>query len=195
MEQNLTLLGKLTIPHHAREAYRQLLLLGFAGVPIARAGLRHESAAVRHYCCAFLDHFLVPEALPDLIGMLHDPDPAVRLTTLHTLACDRCKEGACRPEEAAVLSAAVRLLQEDTDAHVRAMAVEAVGQYVHTNPLAEQALVAAHTDDISPAVRKKAGWYAPGGPIFQRTAPRAPRKQGPRSHGKAQMGQPVSRVA
>jgi len=171
------LLHQLSIPHHAPVAYRALFALGFDAVPIAQAGLQHENAAVRQYCCAFLDHFLVPAALPDLIAMLADPAPGVRQMTLHTLACERCKEGACRPEEAAVLPAALRMLGEDADPHVRAMAIEVIGQYVHTNPQAVQALIAASASDASPAVRKKARWYAPGGPIFKRTTPRPPRKQ------------------
>ncbi|HEU5089200.1 MAG TPA: HEAT repeat domain-containing protein [Roseiflexaceae bacterium] len=176
MRELYRLLEDLTVLHRAPAAYRRLLALGFAAVPIARHGLQHQNAAVRRYCCAFLDHFLVPEALPDLLGMLHDPDPVVRSTTLHTLACDRCKEGACRPQEAEVLPAALRVLGDDADAHVRAMAIEVVGQYVHTNPVAQQALLEAAGNDASPTVRKKARWYAPGGPIFRRTAPRAPRK-------------------
>lgn len=179
MSETLSLLQDLSILHRAPAAYRQLLSLGFTAVPIARLGLRHRSAAVRQYCCAFMDHFLVPEALSELITMLRDPDPSVRQTTLHTLACDRCKEGACRPQEAEILPEALRLLREDANAHVRAMAVEVVGLYVHTNPIAEQALVDATRNDISPTVRKKAGWYAPGGPIFRRTAPRPHRKPKP----------------
>ena len=167
MSEMRSLLQDLSIPHRAPAAYRNLLSLGFTAVPMARLGLRHQSPAVRQYCCAFLDHFLVPEALPDLIAMLHDPEPAVRRTTLHTLACDRCKEGTCRPGEQEVLPEALRMLHEDDNAHVRAMAIEVVGLYVHTNPIAEQALVDATTNDASPAVRKKAGWYAPGGPIFR----------------------------
>jgi len=177
----IELLNQLAVPHRAATAYRTLFAMGFTAVPLARAGLRHEDAAVRQYCCAFLDHFLVPEALGDLLVMLGDPDPKVRCSTLHTLACDRCKAGACRPAEADVLPEAVRLLREDPDAHVRAMAVEVVGQYVHANPHAEQALLAAKTADISPAVRKKAAWYAPGGPIYKRTAPRSPRTAPPDS--------------
>lgn len=170
------LINQLAIRHRASAAYRTLFALGFAVVPAALAGLRHENATVRYYCCALLDHFLVPEALGELIDMLRDPAPQVRQSALHTLACDRCKEGSCRPVEAQVLPEALRLLSEDSDAHVRAMAIEVVGQYVHTNPVAAQALVAARRHDASPAVRKKAGWYAPGGPIHRRTAPRPPRK-------------------
>jgi hypothetical protein len=166
------LINQLGVPHRATAAYRELLSLGFAVAPAACEGLRHENAMVRHYCCLLLDHFLVPEALKPLLEMLHDPIPHVRQTALHTLACDRCKEGACRPVEAEVLPEALRLLNEDEDAHVRAMAVEVVGQYVHKNQVAQQALVTAHHHDSSPAVRKKAGWYAPGGTIYRRTTPR-----------------------
>src|SRR5271155_1944201 len=34
------------------------------------------------------------------------------------------------------------------------------------------ALVEAMKSDSSPAVRKKAGWYAPGGSIYRRTTPK-----------------------
>jgi HEAT repeats len=105
--------------------------------------------------------------------MLDDADHRVRVTTLHTLACDRCKEGNCRPDEAAVLPRALALLTDDPEAHVRAMAVEVVGQSVHTNPAAEAALIEAMSSDSSPTVRKKAAWYAPGGTIHRRTRPKA----------------------
>jgi hypothetical protein len=68
------------------------------------------------------------------------------------------------------------MLHEDDNAHVRAMAIEVVCQYVHTNPMAVRALVEARPHDPSLAVRKKAGWYTPGGPIHTRTAPRPARK-------------------
>ena len=167
-----SLLNDLSLLHRAPDAYRRLLARGFAAVPFALAGLRHPNAAVRERCCAFLDHYFVPEALSELLALLHDPDPKVRITALHTLACDRCKEGECRPQEAETLPPALRLLREDGDAHVRAMAVEVVGLYVHTNPIAERALIEATTGDASSTVRKKARWYAPGGPIFRRTMPR-----------------------
>jgi HEAT repeats len=111
-----------------------------------------------------------------------NPAPEVRVMALHTLACDRCKEGDCRPAEAKVLPKALQILNDDADAHVRAMAVEVVGQYVHINPIAEQVLMETNKKDSSPTVRKKAGWYAPGGPIHNRTAPRPARKAGHRKH-------------
>jgi hypothetical protein len=50
------------------------------------------------------------------------------------------------------------------------MAVELVGRFVHGKPEAEAALVRAREADPSPALRKKAGWYAPGGAIHRRTS-------------------------
>ena len=123
-----SVLDDLSIPHRATDAYRRLLDAGRDVLPAVREGLRHANADVRYHCCRFLDRFLEPDVLVDLIGMLDDPDPRVRNTTLHTLACDRCKEGDCRPEEKEVLPKALALLANDPDRHVRAMAVEVVGQ-------------------------------------------------------------------
>lgn len=163
-----SLLAELAIPHRAKAAYRQLQAAGRDALPAVRRGLRHDNADVRYWCCQYLDRFLEPEILTDLIAMLGDADPRVRQTTLHTLACDRCKEGDCRPEQGAVLPRAIEMLANDPDAHTRALAVEVVGQWVHTNAQAEAALVAARASDPSPTVRKKAGWYAPGGTIWSK---------------------------
>jgi hypothetical protein len=46
-----------------------------------------------------LDHFLDEAALPELIENLRDEDDLVRARAMHALACDRCKEGACRSGE------------------------------------------------------------------------------------------------
>lgn len=165
------LIERLATRHHARAALRELLARGLAALPAVRDGLRHPSPDVRYYCCRYLDSFLEPDVVPDLLSMLTDSHAAVRSTALHTLLCDRCKKGACRPDRAEILPRALLLLTRDGDAHVRAMAVEAVGQFVHDNLEARAALVEAAGSDASPAVRKKAGWYAPGGAIFRRTSP------------------------
>jgi HEAT repeat protein len=170
------LVEMLAVPYRATAAYNDLLKLGHAALPVVQAGLRHGSADVRFHCCRFLDRYLRPDILSDLLGMLNDSDERVRVTTLHTLACERCKEGSCRPEEAQVLPQAMRLLASDPSAHVRAMAIEVIGQFVHTNPSAVEAIEAAARSDKSSTVRKKAGWYASGGTIYRRSAPKAPRR-------------------
>jgi HEAT repeat protein len=154
-------------------AFRWLLNRGPAAVPAIRAGLRHLDPAVREQCCKLLDHFLVEDAVEEMIAMVDDPVPAVRVAALHALSCDRCKSDACRPAGALVLRPAVRLLRDDPDAHVRARAAELAGRFVHSSAEAQAALVQARDADPSPAVRKKAGWYAPGGIIYRRTQGRA----------------------
>jgi hypothetical protein len=52
------------------------------------------------------------------------------------------------------------------------MAVELVGAWAPTHPEAATALRASADGDPSPAVRKKAAWYAPGGTIYRQKAAR-----------------------
>lgn len=58
------------------------------------------------------------------------------------------------------------------DPQVRMRAAELLGLWVHENADAVAALLRSRDEDPSPAVRKKAGWYTPGGPIHRRTAPK-----------------------
>lgn len=173
------IIEQLAIPHRERQAFQRLLAGGARAWPLVQANLDHANARVRYYCARFLDMFLEPEALDALLGMLDDSDAAVRAASLHALACDRCKQGACRPDERLVLPAAIALMRSDPDAHVRAHAVGLVGLSVHTRPEAVEALQQTRRDDPSPAVRKKSAWYLPGGPIYRRTTPKPPRKPHP----------------
>jgi hypothetical protein len=173
------LLEHLSVRHRARGAYAGMLRQGLKLLPLARAGLSHPDPAVRAWCCRFLDHYVVQDAVGELIAMLDDPDPEVRAASLHALACDRCKEGACRPDETLVLQGAMRLLAHDPDSHVRTHAAGVVGVFVHTRPAAVAALQGAIAADPDPMVRKKARWYVPGGPIWRRTRPRPQRRPRP----------------
>jgi HEAT repeat protein len=166
------IIEELAFPYKASDAYRALLDLGIQALPAVRTGLRHDNPDVRLHCCRFLDRYLSPDTLSDLMDMLNDGDERVRCSALHTLACDRCKEETCRPEEADVLPKAMKMLQSDPEAHVRAMAIEVVGQFVHANALAAAAISAARQNDENSTVRKKAGWYLPGGPAHRRTKPK-----------------------
>ena len=76
--ETVELIHQLSVRHRVPAAYRALFRMGFAAVPAAREGLRHAHADVRYHCVRLLDHFLVPEALSALLGMLRDPDPRVR---------------------------------------------------------------------------------------------------------------------
>lgn len=166
------LVDALADPHRCFRAYQRLLRLGPQASAAARRGLAHPSAQVREYCCMVLDHLIDADGVSALTEALDDPAERVRVAAAHALACDRCEHGGCRPDPATVLPRGIALLAGDESAHVRAMAVELVGQWVHTHPAAFAAIELAAAHDPASAVRKKASWYAPGGAIYRRTRPR-----------------------
>ena len=167
-----TLIDELATPHRAGRAYKALKARGAAATAALVRGLRHESADARYHCCRLLDRSLTSDALGPLIDMLDDPDERVRYTALHSLSCDRCKDDVCLPTDGPPLAKALELLAADPSAHVRAHAIEAVGRSALEDDAALAAIERASIVDPSAAVRKKARWYAPGGPVYRRTAPR-----------------------
>jgi hypothetical protein len=76
--ETAALLNQLGVRHRITTAYRILFGMGLAAILAAREGLRRANADVRYHCVRLLDHFLVPEALSELLGMLRDPAPHVR---------------------------------------------------------------------------------------------------------------------
>ncbi|MFE7594893.1 HEAT repeat domain-containing protein [Kitasatospora sp. NPDC057512] len=172
---NDALVSCLGDPQRAVAAYRELLRREQDALGAIRAGLSHESAAVREGCCRLLDHLVDTESMGELITMADDPDARVRIAAFHALACDRCKGDTCAPGADRVLEPALRHLASDPDPLARAMAAELVGKFAHTDARAVAALRTSSVQDPSPAVRKKAGWFIPGGAVYERTAPRTPR--------------------
>jgi HEAT repeat protein len=172
---NQSLVWCLGDPQRAVAAYHELLRRGTDATGAIRAGLQHQNPAVRESCCRLLDHLVDTDSMSQLIAMTGDPDARVRTAAFHALACDRCKSGTSAPGADEVLEPALRHLASDPDAQVRARAAELAGKFVHTDGRAVTALETACAQDPSPVVRKKAGWFTPGGTIYQRTMPRTPR--------------------
>ncbi|HKU94729.1 MAG TPA: HEAT repeat domain-containing protein [Vineibacter sp.] len=167
--EDATLIEDLARSHRAAAAIRAFMGRGVASVPALVEGLQHPDAEARYQCCRLLDRWLTADAMQPLLKMLDDPDARVRVSALHSLSCDRCKTDACLPTDGPLLKKAIQLLDADPDAHVRAMALEAVGRSSHIELAAEAAIVRSMSADPSPAVRKKARWYAPGGKIHERS--------------------------
>jgi HEAT repeat protein len=129
-----------------RAAARQHLLgLGARAVPALRRGMHHEDPAVRLACAGLLDRLADDDSIEDLVAALDDPDVAVVRRALHALACDACKEGACRPGEELFVPKALELLR-DPDADVRAGAIDTLGKVIGRRPDVAAALadVAEH---------------------------------------------------
>lgn len=161
----------LADPIRSQRAFWHLVLSGPDALDSVQAGLDSPNADVRRWSTKAMDHLVDASGLATLVRMLDDPDPGVRLEACHALACDRCKDNGCRPDATAVLPRAIAVMLDDPDAHVRGYAVELVGRWVHTHSEAEAAIIRSRDHDPSPAVRKKAGWYAPGGAIHRKTSP------------------------
>ncbi len=162
----------LGVKHRAKDALRRLMIAGSSATPAVRRGLRHPDPAVRVGCCKVLDHHMDEAALPELIENLQHGNAAVRAWAMHALACDRCKEGACRPGEDEVIPIATRMLVEDESRRVRQMAAGLLGPSVHRRKDVLRALEHARDRDAHPVVRKIARWYTPGGPIYRRLQPK-----------------------
>ncbi len=162
----------LAVKHRAKNALRQLMAGGPAATLALRNGLGHSDPAVRIGCCIVLDHYLDEAAVPDLIENLRHENEGVRAWAMHALACDRCKEGACRPGEDEVIPIAARMMITDESRRVRQMAVGVLGPAVHRRSDVLRALEHARDHDTHPLVRKMARWYTPGGPIYRRLTPK-----------------------
>lgn len=166
----------LRVRHREKAALRALMAAGPLATPALRRGLHHSEPAVRVGCCKVLDHYMDEAAIPELIENLDHPHAGVRAWAMHALACDRCKEGACRPGEEQVIPIATRMLTGDEDRHVRQMAAGLLGPAVHRRDDVLRALEHSARNDPHPAVRKVAGWFIPGGPRYLRLAPKPVRR-------------------
>ena len=170
------LVENFAVKHRAKDALRRLMAAGSPCTPALRCGLQHENPRVRIGCCKVLDHHLDEDAVPELIENLQHSNAGVRAWAMHALACDRCKEGACRPAENDVIPIAVEMLRSDESRGVRQMAAGMLGPSVHRSEDVLDALQYAHAHDPHPVVRKIASWYLPGGPRYRRLMPKPVRK-------------------
>jgi HEAT repeat protein len=170
------LIEDFAVPHRFKQTVRRLMAAGWPTTPALRRGLRHDDPDVRVGCCVVLDHFLDDAAVPELVAVLADEDPRVRSRALHALACERCKEGACRPGEDDVIPIAIRMLLSDESRSVRSQAAQMLTHAVHRHEDVRRALEHARDHDPDRLVRQIAGWAAPGGPIFRRLTPKPVRK-------------------
>jgi hypothetical protein len=177
LEQYRRLVEDLAVKHRTRQALRGLMAAGSLATPAVREGLHHPEPSVRIGCCQVLDHFMDEAALPELLENLQHENETVRAWAMHALACDRCKEGTCRPGEDQVLPIAAEMLLHDASRRVRQMAAGVLGPSVHRRPDVLRALEYARDHDPHPVVRKIAGWYTPSGPIYKRLTPKPSRER------------------
>ena len=142
----------LSDPLRRSRVYWHLVLSGPDAREAVVEGLGSHYVSTRRHCARARDDLVDESSFVALIDLLDDTDPLVRVAAIHGLACDRCKDDACRPVASAVLPKA-RCSTTLTRTCGR-NAVELVGRFVHTHKSAEEAIVLAAEADVSPAVRK-----------------------------------------
>jgi hypothetical protein len=148
-------------------AVQTLMAAGPAATPAVRAGLSHRHASVRVACCFVLDHQLDLAAIPELLANVAHRNRKVRAWALHALACDRCKEGDCRPGAGDVVPLVLDRLVNDPSARVRRMAVGLASEYLQ-EPGVAATLGRVSREDPHLRVRRMAGYFAPGGRGYER---------------------------
>jgi HEAT repeat protein len=102
-------------------SYKTLVEMGEAALPTLRAGLRSDSWQVRRWSAMCLDQVADADALRDLVPLLSDPHPKVRLWAVHSLACEHCKEGVRCPVD--IVPLLIDRALHDESVRVRRMAV------------------------------------------------------------------------
>lgn len=125
---------------------------GQPAVPAVRRGLKHPDPMVRRLCASILDHLADELSFVDLVAALDDDDPGVLKRALHALACDQCKENACRPGEELFVPRALELLHHP-NADIRASAIDTLGKVAARRPDVAEALAAAADRDPDRGLR------------------------------------------
>ena len=114
------LVAQFSDPARRMATLYQLMEIGDAALPAVRAGLKHADWHIRHWCAIFLDRAADPETLSELVPLLHDPEPQVRLWAVHSLSCAHCKDYVCPIDVVPLL---VERAEHDPVTRVRKMAV------------------------------------------------------------------------
>jgi HEAT repeat protein len=125
---------------------------GQPAVPAVRRGMDHPKPIVRRLCTSILDHLADEAAFVDLVAALDDEDPEVVKRALHALACDQCKENACRPGEDLFVPRALDLLHHP-NADIRASAIDTLGKVVARRPDVVEALAEVAQHDPNSGLR------------------------------------------
>lgn len=144
--------ARLAASSYRQRAKQYLLGSGPPAVPAVRRGLGHDKAIVRRQCVNILDHLVDEESVADLVATLDDADPQVAGRALHALACDRCKEGACRPGEDSWVPRALELLHH-ANPDMRAAAIDALGKVAGRKSDVTIALASASHYDADKGLR------------------------------------------
>ncbi len=101
-------------------AFLALCARGPEALPAVREGLKHANWHVRRWSAALADNFADSQTLHALVPLLQDPQAAVRVWAVHSLACETCKDG---PNPIDAIPLLLERIESDTSIKVRRQAV------------------------------------------------------------------------
>ena len=139
-----------------QEAKRYLRSCGSPALPAIRRGLKHSKPMVRRVCVSILDQLVDEESIPDLVAALDDDDVEVCRRALHALACERCKQNECRPDDEMFVPRALELVASHPNADIRAGAADALGRIAYRRPDILEVLIEVGERDPNAGVRNMA---------------------------------------
>jgi hypothetical protein len=112
-------------------AFLALCGRGAVALPAVRQGLQHANWHVRHWSAILADNFADVETLRELIPLLEDPRPEVRVAAVHSLSCERCKDG---PNTIDVIPLLLERIARDPNIRVRRQAVAMLAYHRTPDP-------------------------------------------------------------
>jgi HEAT repeat protein len=93
---------------------------GANALPAVRKGLQDANWHIRHWSAILADNFADVETLRALTPLLHDPKAQVRVWAVHSLSCERCKDG---PNPVDVVPLLLERIERDSNIKVRRQAL------------------------------------------------------------------------
>jgi HEAT repeat protein len=112
-------------------AFLALYSRGAKALPAVRQGLQHANWHIRHWSAILADNYADGETRRALTSLLHDPKAEVRVWAVHSLSCERCKNG---PNPVDVVPLLLERIERDSNIKVRRQAVAMLAHHRTPDP-------------------------------------------------------------
>jgi len=112
-------------------AFLALYSRGAEALPAVRQGLQHANWHIRHWSAILADNFADDETFRALTPLLHDPRAEVRVWAVHSLSCEKCKNG---PNPVDVIPLLLERIEQDPNIKVRRQAVAMLAYHRTPDP-------------------------------------------------------------
>ena len=125
------LVAELANGRNRMPAFLALYSRGAEALPAVRRGLQHANWHIRHWSAILADNFADDETLRALTSLLHDPRAEVRVWAVHSLSCERCKNG---PNPVDAIPLLLERIEQDPNIKVRRQAVAMLAYHRSPDP-------------------------------------------------------------